>query len=125
MKFLRIKQTYYIVMNLPHCRCISYTLYITENFIDNNRTLFCHGCVLCRIALGFTKHSPTHRGVSPLPHWAPTTQIHIACSSLLHCHFCCIITCFYTTQFMTLHSIYVHVQFFIYVSPHVALICYV
>ena len=32
-------------MNLPDCNCIPYALYLTENFIDNNRALFRHSCV--------------------------------------------------------------------------------
>ena len=43
--------------------------YITENFIDNNRTLFRHSCALPRITLGFMKqctHLDTHACIPSL-----------------------------------------------------------
>ena len=73
MQFLRIKQTYYSFMNLSHCSCISYALYITENLIDNNRTLFRHCCALHGITLGFMKqgtHLHTHACI-PSPSLGP------------------------------------------------------
>ena len=63
MQLLLIKQTYYSFTDLRHCSCIPYALYITENFIDNNRSLFRHSCALQRISLGCMKqhtHLRTH-----------------------------------------------------------------
>ena len=59
MQFLLIEQTYYSFMNLPHCSCIPYALYITENFtvfLRQDRTRLCE-----------TVHSPTHTRCVPSP----------------------------------------------------------
>ena len=84
MQFLSIKQTYYCFLNLPHCRCVSYSPYITENFIDNNRSLMFQGCAMYRFSLGFTKH--TLICVYPLPRWALATHTYrqFITSSLSH-----------------------------------------
>ena len=79
MQFLRIKLTYHSFMNLPHCSCISYALYITENFIDNNRALFRHSCALPRITLGFMKQCTrlhTHTCLFSLTE--PSQHIHLS-----------------------------------------------
>ena len=59
MQFLFTKQTYYSFKNLPHCSCIPFALYITENFIDNNRPLFRHSCS-SRSALTYALKQNTH-----------------------------------------------------------------